>query len=112
LKNIQVIDGARNTVYDIFSATDEEFALIFPPGEDIAFIEEVYERTARNRQQVLDAAFTAIWSRRIAKRDAMGIHGILFCQLEHKKQYYPTRRDEEAMNPDGSRLRAGGSTTL
>jgi len=112
LKNIQVIDGARNTVYDIFSATDEEFALIFPPGEDIAFIEEVYERTAPNRQQVLAAAFTAIWGRRIAKRDAMGIHGILFCQLEHKKQYYPTRRDEEAMNPDGSRLRAGGSTTL
>jgi hypothetical protein len=87
VEKYQVIDGARNTVYDIFSATDEEFALIFPPGEDIAFIEEVYERTAPNRQQVLAASFTAIWGRRIAKRDAMGIHGILFCQLEHKKQY-------------------------
>jgi hypothetical protein len=112
LKNIQVIDGAENTAYDIFSATDEEFALIFPLGEDVAFIEEVFERTARNRKRVLNAAFKAISGRRIAKRDAMGIHGILFCQLEHKKQYYPTRRDEEAMNPDGSRLRAGDSTNL
>lgn len=25
---------------------------------------------------------------------------------EHKKAYHPTRRDEEAVNPDGSRLRA------
>jgi hypothetical protein len=36
----------------------------------------------------------------------MGIHGILFYELEYKKQYYPTRRDEEAVNPNGSRLRA------
>ena len=44
MKNIQVIDGADNTVYDVFSATDEEFAVIFPSGTDIAFIEEVFER--------------------------------------------------------------------
>jgi hypothetical protein len=39
------------------------------------------------------------------KRDAMGIHGILFYELGHKKVYYPTRRDEEAVNPGGSPLR-------
>lgn len=44
MKNIQVIDGAVNCVYDIFAATDEEFALIFPDGQDIAFVDEVYER--------------------------------------------------------------------
>ena len=47
MKNIQVIDGAVNCVYDIFSATDEEFALIFPNGQDIAFIDEVYGRGDR-----------------------------------------------------------------
>ena len=41
MKNIQVIDGASNSVYDIFAATDEEFDLIFLPGTDIAFIDEV-----------------------------------------------------------------------
>lgn len=102
MKNIQVIDSADNSVYDIFSATDEEFGLIFPEGQDVAFIEEVM---ARGPERELDEAFTRIWKRRIPKRDAMGIHGILFYGLDHKKQYYPTRRDEEAINPDGTRLR-------
>jgi len=102
MKNIQVIDGALNAAYDIFAATDEEFAMIFPAGEDVAFIDEVM---ARGPTDTLDAAFDRIWKRRIPKRDAMGIHGLLFYELGYKKQYYPTRRDEEARNPDSTRLR-------
>ncbi|WP_374088812.1 hypothetical protein [Methylomicrobium lacus] len=102
MKNIQVIDGADNFVYDIFAATEEEFALIFPEGQDVAFIDEVI---THGSERELDEAFTRIWKRRIPKRDAMGIHGILFYELAPKKQYYPTRRDEEAINPDGTRLR-------
>ncbi len=102
MKNIQVIDGAVNSVYDIFQATDEEFSLIYPPGEDVAFIDEVY---ARGPGEELGAAFKRIWTRRIPKRDAMGIHGLLFFELDVKMKYYPTRRDEEAINPNGSLLR-------
>jgi hypothetical protein len=102
MKNIQVIDGAVNSVYDIFAATDEEFALIFSTGTDVAFIDEVYQVADRT---LLDAAFNNIWLRRLPKKDAMGIHGVLFYGLEQKKVYYPTRKDEEASNPGGSRLR-------
>lgn len=102
MKNIQVIDGANNCVYDVFAATDEEFALIFPDGQDIAFIDEVRERSSK---EALSEALSRIWERRLRKCDAMGIHGILFYELEGKKKYYPTRRDEEAVNPNGSRLR-------
>ena len=102
MKNIQVIDGAENSAYDVFAATEEEFALVFPEGQDVAFIDEV---TARAPKKPLDEALARIWNRRIRKRDAMGIHGLLFYELERKKQYYPTRRDEEAVNPDGTRLR-------
>ncbi|GAA0407302.1 hypothetical protein ACFOY5_17610 [Massilia aurea] len=102
MKNIQVFDGAENAVYDIFAATDEEFSLIFPNGSDVAFIDEVYQN---HPSQPLDAVFTAIWKRRVPKREAMGIQGILFYGCEHKKIYYPTRRDEQAVNPDGSTLR-------
>ena len=102
MKNIQVIDGARNCVYDIFAATEEEFALIFPADQDVAFIEEVM---ARGPEAQIDQAFGRIWELRIPKRDAMGIHGLLFYELDEKKQYYPTRIDEEAVNPDGSLLR-------
>lgn len=102
MKNIQVFDGADNAVYDIFAATDEEFGLIFPDGTDVAFIDEVYEK---HSEEILDTVFDAIWKRRVPKRQAMGIHGILFYECEQKKVYYATRRDEEAINPDGSRLR-------
>lgn len=102
MKNIQVFDSAINAVYDIFAATDEEFSLIFPAGEDVAFINEVY---ARENIEELNQTFERIWKRRIPKKDAMGIHGILFYELDDKKEFYPTRRDEEAINPDGSRLR-------
>jgi hypothetical protein len=102
VRNIQVFDGADNAVYDIFAATDDEFALIFPNGTDVAFIDEVYQNQP---SQTLDEAFAAIWKRRVPKREAMGIHGILFYECEHKKVYYPTRRDEEAVNPNGSKLR-------
>jgi hypothetical protein len=102
MKNIQIIDGALNSVYDIFAATDEEFALIFPGDQDIAFIDEVL---ARSPDLDLDGTFKRIWQRRIPKREAMGIHGLLFYEMEHKKQLYPTRKDEEARNPDGTRLR-------
>ena len=102
MKNIQVIDGAANCVYDIFQATEEEFAQIFASGHDIAFIDEVYDRAAEVQ---LDAVFKNIWQRRIPKAQANGIHGTLFYELDSKKPFYPTRRDEEAINPDDSRLR-------
>jgi hypothetical protein len=44
VKNIQVIDGAENCVYDILAATEEEFAQIFPAGEHVAFIDDVVAR--------------------------------------------------------------------
>lgn len=102
MKNIQIIDGALNCVYDIFAATDDEFALIFPAGQNIGFIDEVL---ARGNAPALDDALNNIWRRRIPKINVNGIHGVLFYQNEHKKAYYPTRRDEEAVNPDGTPLR-------
>ena len=102
MKNIQVIDGAENSVYDIFAAPDEVFDLVFLPGTDIAFTEEIKQRA--DAERVFEALGT-IWSNRLPKSQAMGIHGILFYQLIKKRKYYPTLRDEEAVNPDGSRLR-------
>ena len=104
MKNIQVIDGAVNCVYDIFAATDVEFRMIFASGEDVAFIDDVL-RKHRAKKKRLGAAMARIFRRRVSKRDANGIHGILFYELPAKKVFYPTRCDEEALNPDGTRLR-------
>ncbi|VVO28190.1 hypothetical protein [Pseudomonas fluorescens] len=102
MKNIQIIDGAMNCVYDIFSATEEEFETIFPFDTNIAFIDEVY---LSDDEAKLDELFNNIWRRPVPKSQAQGIHGILFYELEEKKIYYPNRRDEDAVNPDGTPLR-------
>ncbi len=102
MKNIQIIDSAVNCVYDIFAATDGEFDLIFPNGSDIAFIEEIYGHAD---EKLLNTIFNDIWKRRIKKSEVQGIHGTIFYGYEEKKMYYPTRRNEEAVNPDGSKLR-------
>lgn len=103
MKNIQVIDGAENCVYDIFAATDEEFTLVFPKGTDITFIDEVYAGGNRKR---LDAVFNKIWQRRVKTSEVQqGIHGTIFYEPEEKKLHYPSRRDEKSVNPDGSNLR-------
>lgn len=102
MKHIQVIDAAQNCVYDIFAATEEEFAVIFPAGQDVAFIDEVCSRAASEQ---LQNVLLKIWTRRLRKSEVQGIHGVLFYNLQHKKALYPNRRDEEAVNQDGSRLR-------
>ena len=80
MKNIPVIDSADNSVYDLFAATDKEFSLIFPKGQDVAFAKDVWRGGARSK---LDAAFKNIWRHRIPKKDALGIHGLLRSYL-HK----------------------------
>ena len=102
MKYIMVVDGAENCVYDIFATPDNDFALIFPEGTDIAFIEDIERRADAHR---VFEALRRTWSNRIPKREAGGIHGIVFYQLYAKRKYYPTLRDEEAVNPDGSALR-------
>lgn len=99
MKNIQIIDGAVNCVYDIFQATEAEFDLIFQSGTDILFSDEIIS------SEEMDNVFKNIWGRRVPKNKAMGIHGTIFYELNHKKEYYPDRIDENAINPNGTNLR-------
>lgn len=101
MKNIQVIDGALNATFSIFQATDEEFGLLFPePGQDIQFAEDL---AALPRQKALREALRRIWERPVRKRDAMGIHGTMFYELERYRAVYPGKREESvdprAINP-------------
>lgn len=103
MKHVQVIGKAANGVFDIFAVDDKVFDLIFPTGADIAFAEDLKRHPQVKR---IAAGLEEAWKNRIPKRLVRGIHGTLFYELQHKRQYYPTLRDEEAINPDGSLLRA------
>ena len=88
-----IIDGGDNCAYDIFAATDDEFTLMFPgDGQDIAFIDEII---AAGPRASVDAAFRRLWTRPVDKKSVAGLHGTIFYELAHKKQYYPNRKDSD-----------------
>lgn len=35
MKNILIVDGALNATFSVFQATNEEFAMLFPNGQEI-----------------------------------------------------------------------------
>jgi hypothetical protein len=99
MKNIQVIDGAANCTFSIFQATDEEFALIFPaPGQDVQFAEDLQVLSS---WASIDSALQRIWDRPVRKRDASGIHGTLFFELERYREIFPAMREDSV---DGSAI--------
>jgi len=102
MKNIQIIDSAENCVFDIFEATDEEFFIIFTNNTNVAFFEDLWQK---EETKELEEVFSKIWTRPVIKSKANGIHGIIFYDMKEKKQYYPTLKDEEAVNPDGTAIR-------
>ena len=90
MKNIQIIDGATNCAYDIYSATEEDFLLIFPmSGQDIQFIEDIRD------QEIIKQALARLWTKRLPKPEVNGIHGTLFYELPGKKQFYPNRKEDD-----------------
>ncbi|RWC87581.1 MAG: hypothetical protein E5W64_10105 [Mesorhizobium sp.] len=82
MKNIQIIDGALNATFSIFQATEEEFAAIFPDGRDMELAEDLFERLG---EEEAGRMLAPLWSRPILKRDALGIHGTLFYNNEHRQ---------------------------
>jgi len=91
-KNVQVIDGALNCAYDIFSLPEDDFRLVFPStDQDIEFVEDFFARDERVAQRVCEA----MWTSRVDKTSVRGIHGTLFYGLEAKKVFYPTKREKE-----------------
>ncbi len=88
-----VIDGADNCAYDVFAATDDEFSLLFPgDGQDVAFIDEILGDA---QEASVEAALERLWARPVDKKSLVGLHGTMFYQLDHKKQYYPNRKDSD-----------------
>jgi len=92
LKNIQIIDGASNCTFSIFEATEQEFARLFPgAGQEIQFSDDLADLS---EQAEVSAALKRIWERPIRKRDARGIHGTLFYNLDHYKRLYREKRED------------------
>ena len=93
MKNIQIIDGAENCTYSIYSVSEDDFKLIFPgKGQDIEFESDLNERLPIKQNASL---YKRLFEKPIRKKLVQGIHGTLFYELNHKKAFYPTRRESE-----------------
>lgn len=92
MNNIQVIDGALNYTYSIYTATEKEFKTIFPDGRDVEFNDDLFARLGEEKASLL---LDRIWERHVEKKCANGIHGTLFFGLDHKKKYYSTKIEDE-----------------
>ncbi len=106
MKNIQIIDAALNATFSVFQATDDEFDVIFPNGQDIELVEDL---VARLGEDEAGSALTPVWNRPILKRHAQGIHGTLFFGWSDRRAHLPnTKRevdwDEGAINEAQRRL--------
>lgn len=93
MKNIQVIDGADNCVYDVFQVSDETFQLIFPEkNQNIEFSEDLFERLG---DEYASRLLEPVWKSRLKKTEVQGIHGTLFYGLLDRKKYFPNKIDDE-----------------
>lgn len=91
MKNILMVDGAMNATYSVFQATDEEFATLFPNGEEIDVIEDVIARTGEG---ISEDIFNRVWNRPILKSDTQGIHATLIFDDPSRRDYLPPSRRE------------------
>ncbi len=92
MKNIQVIDGAENCTYDLFAIDDADFDLIFPEGRDIEFIDDFIDRVGEEKAGKI---MEKVWKNWMDKKNAHGIHGTIFYELEYKKKYYPNKNERD-----------------
>jgi len=92
MKNIQIIDGAENCAYDIFSIEEPLFEVIFPVEQDIEFAEDFQKRVGEKKANEI---LSQLWKNRVDKKKVVGIHGTIFFQLQFKKDFYPTKKEDE-----------------
>jgi len=95
MKNIQIIDGAVNSVFEVYEVSDDLFELVFPNNGDIAFLNEVDERFEKVGG---DQNWELVYKKQVDKKHILGIHGTLHLTGSHcEKDYYPSHKEAEVL---------------
>ncbi len=92
MKNVQVIDGALNSTFEIYQVSDEVFRIMFPDDSDIAFLDEVEERFKQIGYD--DRIWDTVYKDRVDKKQVAGIHGTLHLTGSYgSKSSFPNRKE-------------------
>lgn len=98
MKNIQVIDGADNSIFPVYAVSDADFALIFPaPGQNVEFMQDLSLRLGGDREA--GRVVMRATRRHLEKTNVAGIHGTLFIDLANRKKYFPNKREDDVYVP-------------
>ena len=91
MKNIQVIDGAVNSVFEIYAIEDSLFYRLFPNGAEIAFTSDCPKS---------DPIWEGLYKIRVLKSQVRGIHGTLHLDLsEANPEHFPNRKESDVYLP-------------
>jgi len=103
VKNVQVIDGAGNSVFEIYAVSDDEFDVVFKKGTDIAFPEDVAQRIA---EEYGETFWNSFYRNRVDKKRVKGIHGTLHLSGSCcRKEWFPTLQESEVIDGrDGRKI--------
>jgi hypothetical protein len=97
VKNVQVVDGAANSTFEIYAVPEDVFESIFPGDRNVAFARDV-ERGLGETGTNEVVFWRRFYERRMPKTKVQGIHGTLHLTGSFvEEQYFPTRREEDAL---------------
>lgn len=91
MKNVQVVDGADNSTFPVYSVTEDDFRLIFAErGQDVEFAQDLVERCGS--ESAAGQLIMRVTRKQVKKSEVCGIHGTLFIDLPKRKKYFPRKR--------------------
>ncbi|MBT2739992.1 hypothetical protein [Bacillus sp. ISL-77] len=89
--NVQIIDGAINSVFEIYNINEEQFNIIFPNGTDVAFTSDFPYLEDH------EDFWSLFYSRRVDKKKVEGIHGTIHLKgSDAVKEDFPNRKETDA----------------
>ena len=87
MKNVQIIDGAVNSVFEIYEIDDLSFKEIFTNDRDVVFMSEITKYIdCNNEESVL--FWQKFYSNRKDKKSINGIHGTLHLEGSNCQKIY------------------------
>ncbi|MCP4608497.1 MAG: hypothetical protein GY845_07270 [Planctomycetes bacterium] len=96
MKNIQIIDGAENSTFDIYQVADDLFDSMFADGRDVAFLDEIEQRF-ENRAS--DKLWELVYRDKVNKKQVIGIHGTLHLTGSYcSKKFFPARSESQVIH--------------
>ena len=72
MKNIEIVDGALNSRFEIYEVVDELFDRLFKNSEDEIYLDDVDEDLQNDAQ-----FWNQVYVKEVDRHGVQGIHGIL-----------------------------------